>query len=115
MNEQLAAKLERIKAACRKAIEFGENATSGPWSQSEVEDGRWINNSQKASEGYRLICAMSGSDYQRDAAWIKHARTFSPAAAQALLTAIEALERADSRPTTDLLQSIADQWPEESL
>lgn len=130
MNEDLETKLAKIKVACRLAIELGEKATPGPWSD-ESDWPRVFSYAQghpvkQVAQCCERIVKRTKIGASADTAFIAHARTFSPAAAQALLTAIEVLEGIkqfgldDGTPTggymidaTDTaFNTIAAQWPD---
>lgn len=87
--------LEQIKAECRKALELSEKATPGPWSVSEncVKTNDLITSPEcETSRGYVLWAAKTNSRNREDFDLISHSRTFTPFAAQAMLTMIEGLE-----------------------
>ena len=85
--------LEQFKAECNLAIELGDGATAGPWGEI---DGKTLIHVETANIGDGKPCGMPVCSIPKkrsnDAAHIAHARTFSPAAARALLEVIEALE-----------------------
>lgn len=109
-----------IKAECRRAIELGEEATAGPWHWVNAEtdtpvdfdaaDPSIVPDSQETHIGGRLslrttweegegwaklpkfIAENEEGGLKADHQLIAFSRTFSPAAAKALLIAIEALE-----------------------
>lgn len=113
MTEQLQTKLGRIKAECRKAIE------QKPWTVEDHGGEPFLISPDGWDDGFR-------ADYPKQLAEsINRRSTFSPAAAKALLTAIEALEEAedleqrgrdgtadDSMPVRNGLQQICQQWQE---
>lgn len=116
MNE----KLERIKAACRTAIELGGKGTPAPWGTEETSATAWVGPMRTNGDGKIavIVCGLPINDDLKpeysarnltDAHLIAHARTFSPAAAQALLTVIEALEFFNFEAT---LKQICNQWEE---
>ena len=89
--------LEQFKAECNRAIELGEKASPPPW-------GVWgmdvMNNPSDPgnANGAELICptyCTNGEGRFRtfDADHIAHARTFSPAAARALLVSLSGYEQ----------------------
>lgn len=108
-------KLNRIKSALRESIEIARKATEGPW---EVD---------KAVTWDRSI-AVQPCIFQRnawtsdeDAAFVCHARTMTPLACKALLTAIERLELGlkcqDKNEglwafSFNTLESITSEWPD---
>lgn len=124
----MTEKLDRIKAECRRAIQLGEKATAGPWWNQHPCGGARI---YPNGETHDWVATFT-SEADCDAAIAF--RTFSPAAARALLTAIEDLEqvvRLDEKAIAELhrmglryepspevntarnaLQRLTDQWPE---
>ena len=100
MNPDLTARIERVKAECRKVIELGEKATPGPW---DNEAGPYvyarIPGGRPNGEYILQVTCVNGAgkpltreQNTANAAFIAQSRTFSPAAARALLVAIEGLE-----------------------
>lgn len=101
-------KLESIKAALRRAIELSEAATVGPWKSI----GHWV------GQSHSCVASCAHYAHDADAAFIAHARTFTPAAARALLTAIEGLESVscrgyDESASRAALATICRDWPED--
>lgn len=106
--------IEEIKAECERAIALAEKATPGPWEASTVEDigGASIYGNMNAEKNRDKRCVAIGIfDTKGDAglrpqictplfseecdantAHIAHARTFTPTAAQALLSTIQFLQ-----------------------
>lgn len=91
MTQELKAKLEAIKAECRRAVALAEKATLGPW----LACGPWLKGED------RMIAYLNSREVGEDSteaekagnnAHIAHSRQFAPAAAKALLTTIEALQ-----------------------
>ena len=80
--------IEQIKAALRQHIAEAEAATPGPW---EVDTANGV---MASGIGWLPICYPFGDRETelRDATFIAHARTMSPAACKCLLLAIEGLE-----------------------
>ncbi len=108
----LSTRIEGIKAICRRVIELGERATKGPWDIFPLGDqGGIFIGPAKDGTGTDCIdnsvCELVGTwfDHQShpdtpkegwancidDSAFIASMRQFGPAAAQAVLIAIEAL------------------------
>lgn len=89
---ELTARLEKIKAACRKAVELGEKATAGPWAALPTHLAGTIPYIEPPSGA--PVCRMLFDSEQSlsNASFIAFSRTFTPFAASALLTAIEGLE-----------------------
>ena len=89
MNPDMT-KLHHIKAALRESIEIANKATEGPWtwrsrysdSAEVIEPRVWLGESS----------ALPQEKPHHNAAFISHARTMTPLACKALLTAIEGLE-----------------------
>ena len=106
-----ADKLTRIKALARKAIELDARAASGPWTNHDRCALRRDGN---------LVCVAT-PDHAAGAAnvaFIAHARTFAPAAARALLTAIQGLEAVShlfGLESNATLDGICHDWPEDAL
>lgn len=82
------SKLERIKAALRESIELADKATPGPW---EVDKATTWDQSIAVQP---CVFQRNAWTSNEDAAFIAHARTMTPLACKALLTAIEGLEQA---------------------
>lgn len=99
--------IDQIKAECQKAIELGEKATAGPWESKA--DGRIT-----VSGDIILETVGARTTWQEDYAncdFIAHSRTFSPAAARALLAMIGQLEMySDNCFNADLLEFIIEAW-----
>ncbi len=120
MNMELQTKLDSIKADCRRAIALGEGATDGPWHpeifEGDLEWRAWIPAVDGRPHQTYTIC--SGAWNIGDSRFIAFSRAFTPAAAQVLLVAIEALEiiaRHDHCNATGALgdlERIAAEWPE---
>ena len=89
--------IEQIKAECRKAIEFGQNASNGPWQTRSERSWEVI---EPCKGGIHKIANLSPRDFStwgmttscNNAAHIVHARTFSPASARVVLERIKDLE-----------------------
>lgn len=126
MNE----KLKRIKAALRLTLELDAKATPGPWTiigQHKTEvlalDGT---PESIVVVDTRFFDRQTNMREVEDAAFIAHARTYHPAAARALLTAIGALEEAEAQTkgysygggmyaliaTRKALETICREWPD---
>ena len=112
MNPDMTIKLNLIKSALRESIEIASKATEGPWEaqiypslSDAYDDGMfdWAGRTnsafpskvgvvwQKVDNG---ITGLPGSieTNASNANFIAHARTMTPLACKALLTAIEGLE-----------------------
>lgn len=126
----MTTKLHRIKSALRESIEMANKATEGPWtwkkkfsgSAEVVEPRIWLGEST----------ALPQKQPHHNAAFLAHARTMTPLACKALLTAIEGLEQimsyGNQAPTQidgicpygcdtpsiaeDTLSSIISEWPD---
>lgn len=99
--------LEKVKAECRRVIELANMATPGPW---EWDGARMVDYGEPGSPDMQLRipeCSwltggafMMGNDNAEnrgiDGEFITTSRTFTPAAAKALLATIGALEAAQS-------------------
>lgn len=100
--------LEQIKAECRKVLELSEKATPGPWKNSNFEI-------VQDSEIPWLVAKFASP---ADRSFISYSRTFTPFAAQMMLTMIEGLENshvslADGDDTAwNVLEHICKQWEE---
>ena len=129
-------KLNRIKNALRESIELASKATEGPWEaqifpslSDAYEDGMfdWAGGTnsafpskvgvvwQKVDNG---ITGLPGSIETNapNATFIAHARTMTPLACKALLTAIETLESIQlldfESYSEKALASITSEWPD---
>lgn len=86
MSSEQLAKLAAIEAALKDSLELAEKATRGPWK------------SKRNHPPYKCVWIDKAEFYStlelkaEDADFIAHARTMLPAAAKALLVAIEALK-----------------------
>lgn len=111
MNPDMTTKLNRIKSALRKSIEMASKSTREPW----VNDGPSIRHGYKGRD-LIAICSLTYKDYEdRDnAAFLAHARTMTPLACKALLTAIEGLENITCTEgvARNTLESITSEWPD---
>lgn len=116
MSTGLQTKLERIKAACRKAIESG--------SQWKVVHEKGNGAGWSIWGGRAIITDSETCRHNPEEIVIAHARTLAPAAAQATLTAIGIIQTQRVRfdlekfqpgvdAMTEGLQRIASEWPEE--
>jgi len=125
MTEHQQQKLTRIKAACQRAIELGNSATAGPW-EWVVDGGSVLSPYADLNAPSRTVLAPRhdgnfGSELRsrpEDRAFIVHARQFTPAAARALLTAVEALgllAAHDNIEADSALRDIINDWPDEAL
>lgn len=116
-------KLEQIKAACREAIALGEKATEGPWVWRKGRTQMHLHSCGRPDAGCFSQITMpipslqkeSREAYEANAAFIAHARTFSPEAAKALLVAIEALDEIEGMPAYAALTQICANWPDQPL
>ena len=96
MTTELTARLERIKAECRDAIELAGKATDGPWT---VHPGYYPGFSELRTPDWTHSLVTVATDLSQEQferrlgshAFIATSRTITPKAAQALLTAIEGL------------------------
>lgn len=75
--------LDDIKAECREMIRLGELATEGPWEPEDLGEG-WDVTRNGEGIAYDVL--------PDNAHFIARSRTFSPAAARAMLEEIEWLE-----------------------
>lgn len=83
----LTKQLERIKAECRRVIALASAATPGPWETGVASYQVYANGKHVAEMQNATSCERDD-----DAAFIAESRTITPKAAQATITAIEALE-----------------------
>lgn len=94
-------KLNRIKSALRESIEIASKATEGPW---KVCEHSWQDSSIWSKVKDKTVCHLSVEDNEEtvdaesvirdaNAKFLAHARTMTPLACKALLTAIEGLEQ----------------------
>lgn len=97
----MTTKLHRIKSALRESIEIANKATEGPW---KVCEHSWQNSSIWSKVEDKTVCYLSVEDNEEtvdaesvirdaNATFLAHARTMTPLACEALLTAIEGLEK----------------------
>lgn len=96
MNPDMTTKLTRIKSALRESIEIANKATEGPWTWTDQQDEEnelpYV--PQCSYLGDTLICLADTYENSReDCAFLAYARTMTPLACKALLTAIEGLEQ----------------------
>lgn len=112
----MTTKLTRIKSALRESIEMASKATEGPWtwkkkfsgSAEVVEPRIWLGEST----------ALPQKQPHHNATFLAHARTMTPLACKALLTAIEGLELIHEQSPLgeysawDTLESITSTWPD---
>lgn len=100
MNPDMTTKLTRIKSALRESIEIANKATEGPW---KVCEHSWQDSSIWSKVEDKTVCHLSVEDNEEtvdaesvirdaNATFLAHARTMTPLACKALLTAIEGLE-----------------------
>lgn len=99
--------LEQIKAECRKVLELSEKATPGPWKNSNFE----------IVQDLEIPWLVAKFASPADRSFISYSRTFTPSAAQMMLTMIESLERDCEHPnfspaSCDCLQALCEQWEE---
>lgn len=102
--------IAQIKAECREAIELGQSASDGPWRTHKERPWEVI---EPCKGGVHQIANLSPRDFStlgmttscNNARQIAHARTFSPAAARALLGMVDLLE--DMATGDGLMGSIA--------
>lgn len=90
MNPDMTTKLNRIKSALRESIEIARKASREPW----INDGPSVRYGYKGRD-LVTICSLTYKDREEydNATFIAHARTMTPIACKALLTAIEGLEQ----------------------
>lgn len=127
-------KLHRIKSALRESIEIASKATDGPWTwtDQQEEENELPYVPQCSYLGDTLICLADTYENSReDCAFVSHARTMTPLACKALLTAIEGLEPMVCDPShggemcsnegwgcnacekaKSILSSITSEWPD---
>lgn len=121
MTTELTLALARIRSDCERAIELGEKATPGQWRAGDVTE-----HSDCSQSHYPVFWPDCGNGAhvarEADAAFIAHSRTFSPAAARAVLTTINGLKliaEHGQEPERGAclfdLQTLAEQWPKEEV
>lgn len=84
--------IEDIKAKCHRAIELGEAATEEPWEDDGTQSLWHPYSRPEEVTGYEGEHISLGKLEIPDLKFIAHARTFSPAAAKALLASIQGYE-----------------------
>lgn len=110
-------KLNRIKSALRESIEIASKATKGPWDAFQ-RDGEIGSNYFRITFSDRNSDSLHGYCGEANAKFLSHARTMTPLACKALLTAIEGLELIDEQSPLgeysawDTLESITSEWPD---
>lgn len=121
MNLDMTTKLNRIKSALRESIEIASKASREPW----INDGPSVRYGYKGRD-LVTICSLTYKDREEydNATFIAHARTMTPLACKALLTAIEGLhqiafvtdgvrdESFCGRTAYNTLSSITSEWPD---
>lgn len=115
MNLDMTTKLNRIKSALRESIEIASKASREPW----INDGPSVRYGYKGRD-LVTICSLTYKDREEydNAAFLAHARTMTPLACKALLTAIEGLELIHEQSPLgeysawDTLESITSEWPD---
>ena len=95
--------IDQIKAECHRAIELDRAAFKGPW---QAEGTLAVNND------YNMVAQSTSDGNLRQ---ICHSRTFSPAAARALLAAIKIVEDFEEmssieKGTSNLAWEICNKW-----
>ena len=91
-------KLNLIKSALRESIEIANRATPQPWGTQQANAliycRKWVIGSM---ECHKMLdkdsCIVPYEEAKANATFIAHARTMTPLACKALLTAIEGLEQ----------------------
>ena len=128
----MTTKLNLIKSTLRESIEMASKATEGPWEEGYDNDtGKNDDSFWEWWEAGPARC--EGVKGEANATFIAHARTMTPIACKALLTAIEGLEQTlfgigntDDRMSDEnsfivngigdliekTLNSIASEWPD---
>ena len=113
----MTTKLNLIKSALRESIEISSKATEGPWTYGVRYLACPSNDMEVAMIPHGQPC-HAGNPWMENAKFLSHARTMTPLACKALLTAIEGLEScygyaADGDTTAyDTLFSITSEWPD---
>lgn len=115
MTTELKAKLDSIRAECQRAIDLAEKATPGPWI---VEDGNEFVTCRKQGVTFDIAVIQDlhrqgmAPNSDSDLEFIAHARSFTPAAARAVLCIMETLEQRQHEGWVEMaLQTLADNWP----
>jgi hypothetical protein len=129
MNPDMTTKLNRIKSALRESIEIASKATEGPWTYGVRYLACPSNDMEVAMIPHGQPC-HAGNPWMENAKFLSHARTMTPLACKALLTAIEGLEELaetvdveapdevlrayeqDTEIAREALSSITSEWPD---
>lgn len=93
----MTTKLTRIKSALRESIEMANKATPAHWgthpANALIYCRKWVIGSMECHEMLdEDSCIVPYEEAKANAIFISHARTMTPLACKALLTAIEGLE-----------------------
>lgn len=93
----MTTKLNRIKSALRESIEMASKATPQPWgtqpANALIYCRKWVIGSMECHEMLdEDSCIVPYDEAKANATFVAHARTMTPFACKALLTAIEGLE-----------------------
>ena len=108
--------IEQIKEQCREAINHSVVATPAPWTYRGARTVKKSNGYRIRLEGPKVaapeVWNTIDDGLSRDSHFIAHARTFSPAAAKALLATIEWLELMSEHSIVcqEMLARIANKW-----
>lgn len=84
--------LEDIKAECRAVIALADKATPGPWVENATRNEVQTPHRLTVATCLPTTFAQDRSSEHANLQFITRTRTFTPAAAKALLVAIDALE-----------------------
>jgi hypothetical protein len=127
MTTELSSKLDRITAYLRAVVGFGKIATPEKWTVAggnDDDDYPVVSSGGKSHVMFHVYSLDAGADVayvfnRTDANFIALSREFTPATAQAMLTAIEALDSIQILNTgytenraLEALQSIASNFPD---
>jgi hypothetical protein len=132
----MTTKLNLIKNALRESIEMANKATPQPWGTQQANAliycKKWVIGSMECHEMLdEDSCIVPYEEAKANATFIAHARTMTPLACKALLTAIEGLEFMNCDPqygwelcdndgrgcpaceaALKILESITSEWPD---
>ena len=119
MTPSLTTRLAEIKDKCRKVIALGEQATKGPWHKVKThwpgQLDRFHVCGDKGHGGSSNIrdhsVASCGPEGEQDASFIAASRNLTPALANGLLVALEALQF-DTTGNHNALAAIAEAFNE---
>lgn len=114
----LNEKLDRILAALRKQVEMENKTSKGPWEAGREAIADPIKIAQSRYSNPLAVIADTTLQGCANAAFIAHARNIAKPEAESLILAIETLLGYtpfvyDGKSAREVLQSIANLWPDD--